>query len=78
MLQVGGRDFRLDPLFFHRELQCLVAFELKFEEFQPEHSGKFEFYLEALDRDVRIACIQFSGPRVGEYLAADELRLTPR
>lgn len=53
LLQVGGRDFRLDLLFFHRELQCLVAIELKIEEFQPEHLGKLEFYLEALDRDVR-------------------------
>lgn len=53
VVQVGGRDFRLDLLFFHRELQCLVAFELKIEEFQPEHLGKLEFYLEALDRDVR-------------------------
>ena len=53
VLQVGGRDFRLDLLFFHRELQCLVAFELKIEEFEPEHLGKLEFYLEALDRDVR-------------------------
>lgn len=52
-LQVGGRDFRIDLLFFHRELQCLVAFELKIEEFQPEHLGKLGFYLEALDRDVR-------------------------
>ena len=53
LLQVGGKDFRLDLLFYHRELQCLVAFDLKVEEFQPEHLGKMEFYLEALDRDVR-------------------------
>jgi predicted nuclease of restriction endonuclease-like (RecB) superfamily len=53
LLQVGGRDFRLDLLFYHRELQCLVAFDLKIEEFQPEHLGKLEFYLEALDRDMR-------------------------
>jgi len=52
-LQVGGRDFFLDLLFYHRELRCLVAFELKIEEFQPEHLGKLQFYLEALDRDVR-------------------------
>lgn len=52
-LQVGGKDFRIDLLFYHRELQCLVAFELKIEEFQPEHLGKLEFYLEALDRDVK-------------------------
>ncbi|OGH55777.1 MAG: hypothetical protein A3G34_15825 [Candidatus Lindowbacteria bacterium RIFCSPLOWO2_12_FULL_62_27] len=53
LVQVGGRDFRLDLLFYHRELQCLVAFELKIDEFQPEYLGKLEFYLEALDRDVR-------------------------
>jgi predicted nuclease of restriction endonuclease-like (RecB) superfamily len=53
LVQVGGRDFVLDLLFFHRGLTCLVAFELKIEEFQPEHLGKLEFYLEALDRDVK-------------------------
>jgi predicted nuclease of restriction endonuclease-like (RecB) superfamily len=52
-IQVGGRDFAIDLLFFNRALNCLVAFELKIEEFQPEHLGKLEFYLEALDRDVR-------------------------
>jgi hypothetical protein len=40
-------------LFFNRALNCLVAIELKIDEFQPEHLGKLEFYLEALDRDVR-------------------------
>jgi predicted nuclease of restriction endonuclease-like (RecB) superfamily len=53
VIQVGGKDFELDLLFFHRGLRCLVAIELKIEEFQPEHMGKLEFYLEALDRDVR-------------------------
>jgi predicted nuclease of restriction endonuclease-like (RecB) superfamily len=53
LVQVGGKDFRLDLLFYHRELQCLVAFELKIDEFKPEYLGKLEFYLEALDRDVR-------------------------
>ena len=53
LLQVGNRDFRLDLLFYHRELQCLVAFELKVDEFQPEHIGQLAFYLEALDRNVR-------------------------
>jgi predicted nuclease of restriction endonuclease-like (RecB) superfamily len=52
-LQVGGRDFALDLLFFHRGLSCLVAVELKIGEFEPEHLGKLGFYLEALDRDVR-------------------------
>ncbi len=52
-LQVGGKDFYLDLLLYHRELQCLVDFELKIDEFKPEYLGKLEFYLEALDRDVR-------------------------
>ena len=52
-LQVGGRDFALDLLFFHRGLNCLVAIELKVGRFEPEYLGKLAFYLEALDRDVR-------------------------
>jgi len=67
LLQVGGRDFFLDLLFFNRLLNCLVAFELKTEEFQPEHLGKLEFYLEALDRDVRKP---HEGPSVGVLLCA--------
>jgi len=52
-IQVGNTDFFVDLLFFNRELQCLVAIELKTEKFKPEHMGQLEFYLEALDRDVR-------------------------
>ena len=54
-LQVGKRDFAIDLLLFHRGLQCLVAIELKVDEFQPEHIGQLSFYLEALDRNVRKA-----------------------
>ena len=50
-LQVGQQDFELDLLFFHRDLQCLVAFELKTGRFEPAHMGQLNFYLEALDRD---------------------------
>lgn len=52
-LQVGKNDYYCDLLFFHRELQCLVAIELKIDDFKPEYLGKMEFYLEALDRDVK-------------------------
>ena len=52
-VQVGTRDFALDLLFFHRGLNALVAIELKVERFEPEHLGKLNFYLEALDRDIR-------------------------
>ena len=52
-LQVGGSIFKIDLLFFHRGLQCLVAIELKSKQFKPEFMGQLEFYLEALDRDVK-------------------------
>jgi predicted nuclease of restriction endonuclease-like (RecB) superfamily len=66
-LQVGGRDFALDLLFFNRGLNCLVAIELKIDEFQPEYLGKLEFYLESLDRDVRKPHEQ---PSIGVLLCA--------
>lgn len=52
-LQVGGKTFKIDLLFFHRALQCLVAIELKTTEFEPAFMGQLEFYLEALDNDVK-------------------------
>ncbi len=52
-LQVGNQDFAVDLLFYHRNLQCLVAIELKTEKFKPAHLGQLNFYLEALDRDVK-------------------------
>jgi hypothetical protein len=52
-VQVGNQDFAIDLVFFHRGLQCLVAFELKTEKFKPAHLGQLSFYIEALDRDVK-------------------------
>lgn len=52
-LQVGLSDYFIDLLFYHRDLQCLVAIDLKITDFKPEYLGKMEFYLEALDRDVK-------------------------
>ena len=52
-VQVGMKDFYIDLLFFHRELQCLVVVDLKITDFKPEYLGQIEFYLEALDRDVK-------------------------
>ena len=49
-VQVGGQDFFIDLLFYNRALSCLVAFELKIGDFQPEYISKMDFYLEALDR----------------------------
>jgi predicted nuclease of restriction endonuclease-like (RecB) superfamily len=66
-LQVGNRDFALDLLFFHRGLNCLVAIELKIDRFEPEHLGKLEFYLEALDSDIRKP---HENPSIGLLLCA--------
>lgn len=66
---MGGRDFALDLLFFHRGLNCLVAIELKVERFEPEHLGKLNFYLEALDRDVRKP---HENPAIGVLLCASK------
>ena len=66
-LQVGGQDFALDLLFFHRALNCLVAIELKSRRFKPEDLGKLNFYLEALDRDVRK---EHERPSIGLLLCA--------
>lgn len=68
-LQVGNSDFYIDLLFFHRELQCLVAFELKTDKFKPEYLGQIEFYLEALDRDVRKSS---ENPSIGILLCIDK------
>lgn len=53
-LEVGGQEFFVDLLLFHRRLRCLVAIELKIGDFKPEHKGKMEFYLEALDAQERV------------------------
>ena len=66
-VQVGGSDFFLDLLFFHRGLQCLVAFELKRGKFKPEYISKMDFYLEALDRDYKKTN---ENPSVGIILCA--------
>jgi hypothetical protein len=52
-VQVGNQDFAIDLVFYHRALQCLVAFELKVDKFKPADLGQLSFYVEALDRDVK-------------------------
>lgn len=68
-VQVGGEDYRIDLLFFHRGLQCLVAFELKIGKFKPEYISKMDFYLEALDRQKRK---ENENPSVGMILCASK------
>jgi RecB family endonuclease NucS len=68
-LQVGNSDFFIDLLFYHRGLQCLVAFELKVDKFRPDHLGQLNFYLEALDRDVKKLN---ENPSIGILLCKDK------
>lgn len=68
-VQVGNTDFYIDLLFYNRTLSCLVAIELKIGKFKPEHIGQINFYLEALDRDVKKPN---ENPSVGLILCASK------
>ena len=68
-IQVGGEDFRIDLLFFHRILHCLVAMELKVGKFRPEYVSKMDFYLEGLDRQIKK---NDENPSVGLLLCASK------
>ena len=68
-IQVGSRDFYIDLLLYNRKHSCLVAVELKINEFQPEYVSKMNFYLEALDRDVKYS---HEKPSVGIILCTSK------
>ncbi|MCL9980930.1 MAG: DUF1016 domain-containing protein [Bacteroidia bacterium] len=68
-LQVGNSNFYIDLLFYHRGLQCLVAFELKADKFKAEHLGQINFYLEALDRNLKKPN---ENPSIGVLLCKDK------
>ena len=68
-VQVGNTDFFIDLLFYNRALSCLVPIELKIGKFKPEHIGQINFYLEALDRDVKKPN---ENPSVGVILCASK------
>lgn len=68
-LQVGNHDFYIDLLFYHRSLSALVAFELKIGQFLPQHMGQLNFYLEALDRDIKKP---HENPSIGVLLCRDK------
>lgn len=70
-LEVDNREFFLDLLLFHRSLRCLVVIELKIGEFQPEFVGKMQFYLTALDRQVRQ---EDENPSIGIILCKEKSR----
>ena len=72
-IAVGGKNRRVDLLFYHRALQCLVAVELKKDDFEPEFVGKMDMYLEALDRDVKRS---YENPTIGIILCPSADRVS--
>jgi predicted nuclease of restriction endonuclease-like (RecB) superfamily len=75
-LEVGGGDFYIDLLFYHLKLHCYVAIELKTGPFKPEYAGKLNFYLTALDEEVKN---QEDNPSIGAQPGLDQrARVTSR
>ena len=70
-LEVAGKEFFVDLLLFHRRLKCLVAVDLKIGEFEPEFVGKMQFYLAALDTQVRE---KGENPSIGIILCKEKRR----
>lgn len=71
-LEVGGQEYYVDLLFYHRRLRCLVAVDLKVGAFRPEHAGKMNFYLAALDDMEREAG---DNPSIGVILCRERNRV---
>ncbi|MHA7634088.1 PDDEXK nuclease domain-containing protein [Corallococcus sp. M7] len=71
-LEIDGRDFYLDLLFYHLRLRCYVVVELKAGEFEPEHAGKLNFYLSAVDAKMRG---EHDGPSIGLLLCKTKSRV---
>lgn len=71
-LEVGGQEFYVDLLFYQRRLRCLVAVDLKTGPFRPEHAGKMNFYLAALDDQDREPG---DNPSIGLILCRDHNRV---
>jgi predicted nuclease of restriction endonuclease-like (RecB) superfamily len=72
-VEVCGEDYYLDLLFYHLKLRCFVVLDLKMEAFKPEFAGKMNFYLAAVDEQMRHATDQ---PTIGLLLCKEKNRLT--
>jgi hypothetical protein len=71
-LAVGEKDFYLDLLFYHLKLRCYVVIELKAGEFIPEYAGKLNFYLTAVDKQLKT---EQDNPSIGLLLCKEKDRL---
>ena len=71
-LEVAGDEFFIDLLFYHTRLKCYVVVELKATAFKPEHAGQLNFYLTAVDRQVKAPDDK---PTIGLLLCKTQSRL---
>ena len=71
-LQVGEREFFIDLLFYHTRLHCYIVIELKTGDFEPEHAGKLNFYLKAVDQQLKS---DRDEPSIGILLCKDKDKL---
>ena len=70
-LNVGGDDFYIDLLLYHRTLKSLIAIELKIGEFKPDFVGQLQFYLTALDKQVKL---EHENPSIGIIICKNKNR----
>ena len=71
-LEVAGDEFFIDLLFYHTRLKCYVVVELKAQAFKPEHAGQLNFYLSAVDAQIKA---QDDKPTIGLLLCKTKNRL---
>lgn len=71
-LEVGGEDFYLDLLFYHLKMRCYVVIELKSGDFRPEHTGQLDFYLTAVDRQMKG---EYDTPTIGLLLCKNRNKI---
>jgi len=72
-IEIGNKDYYIDLLFYNLKLNCFVVIEIKNAEFKPEHAGKLNFYLSAIDDILRRT---HDNPTIGILLCAERDKLT--
>jgi predicted nuclease of restriction endonuclease-like (RecB) superfamily len=71
-LEIEDREFFIDLLLYHRQLQCLIAIDMKIGKFEPEHAGKMQFYLNALNDRMKL---EHENPSIGIILCKEKNRV---
>ncbi|MDR1893899.1 MAG: DUF1016 domain-containing protein, partial [Spirochaetales bacterium] len=73
-LEISGKDFYIDLLFYNLALRCYVVIELKSGDFEPEYTGKLNFYLSAVDDILKT---EQDNPSIGILLCRTKLTVAP-